>query len=203
MEPEQSSAVKPLNKRSQVGRLWLYPTVTYTAPTVDASWPTSSPAYFYVFICCAFHSQQLHSSSSWHVPSSSSLHRAKRHAIWAKPTFLDAQICLHYCGNSSQTANMPLLTTHTHTRTHKSTDSTENRQKKEQINLSQPAVCAFMCSTLFDCNPQKHETVCEPQEARKKKSTQISCLRNIWEQKQSNFTHQSETTQTGRDRKLL
>lgn len=134
-------------------------------------------------------------------PVFSSLHRAERHTIWAKPTFLDAQICLHCCGNSSQTANLPLLTTHIDIYT--KAQIAQKTSKKEQINLLQPAVCAFMCSTSFDCNPQKHETVCEPREARKKKPTQISCLRNIWEQKQSNFTHQSEATETGRDRKLL
>lgn len=153
MQPEQSSAVKPLNKHSQVGRLWLYPTVTYTAPMVDASWPTSLPAYFYVFICCAFHSLQLQSSSSWHLPSSSSLHRAKRHAIWAKPTFLDAQICLHYCGNSSQTANLPLLTTHTHT--HRSTDITENKQKRSRsiyCNLQCVPSCVALCLTATHKN---------------------------------------------------
>lgn len=35
------------------------------------------------------------------------------------------------------------------------------------------------------------------------KPTRISHLRNIWEQKQTNFTHQSETTEKGQDRKVL
>lgn len=40
--------------------------------------PLPLPVCFYVCICCAFHSQQLHSSSGWYVPSSSSLRRAER-----------------------------------------------------------------------------------------------------------------------------
>lgn len=82
------------------------------------------PASFYVFICCAFHSQQLHFSSSWHVPSSSSLHRAERHAIWAKPTSLNAQICWQFITDSKR------ATSH-YTRRHidKNTDSTKKKAK--------------------------------------------------------------------------
>lgn len=128
------------------------------------------PASFYVFICCAFHSQQLHFSSSWHVPSSSSLHRAERHAIWAKPTFLNAQICCQFITDSKRATSH-----YTHRHIDKNTDSTK-KSKREQINLLQPAVCAFMCSTSFYCNSQKHETVCEPQEERGKKRNTPSDL---------------------------
>lgn len=85
--------------------------------------------------------------------------------FWAKPTLLDIQICLHCYGNSSQAANFTLHNTHRHV--HKNTDSTQKTNKKEQINLLQPVVCAFMCSTPFDSKPQEHETLCVPQEARK------------------------------------
>lgn len=45
---------------------------------------------------------------------------------------------------------------HTHTYT-----------KKEQINLSQPAVSAFLCRAPFDSSLQEYETFCVPLEARK------------------------------------
>lgn len=35
-----------------------------------------------------------------------------RKNFWAKPTLLDVQICLHFCGNSSQAASFTLPTTH-------------------------------------------------------------------------------------------
>lgn len=60
-----------------------------------------------------------------------------------------------------------LRSQHTQTHTHAKIHSRRKTTKKEQINLLQPAVCAFMCSTPFDSNPQEHETLCVPQEARK------------------------------------
>lgn len=64
-----------------------------------------------------------------------------------------------------------LYTPHnTHRHIHKNTNGTQKtslKKKKEQINLLQPAVRAFMCSTPFDSNPQEHETLCVPREARK------------------------------------
>lgn len=68
------------------GGRWLCPNPTPSCDykrthTVDLSWPTSLPAcllLLYGCICCAFHSQQLHSSPGWCVPSSSSLHWAER-----------------------------------------------------------------------------------------------------------------------------
>lgn len=179
------------------------PHATANTHTVDISWPTSLPACFYVCICCAFHSQQLHSSSGWYVPSSSSLRRAERQHEFLSKTNAPRRPNLSSLLWQFITGSKLYTPHNAHRHIHKNTDSTQKTRKKEQINLLQPAVCAFMYSTPFDSNPQEHETVCVPQEARKKKPTQISRLRNIWEQKQSNFTHQSEATQTGRDRKLL
>lgn len=96
------------------------------APTVDASWPTSLPAYFYVFICCAFHSQQLHSSSDRHVPSffiitqSREAHNLSKTNVPRRPNL--SPLLWQFITDSK------LATSHyTHRHIHKSTDSTENK----------------------------------------------------------------------------
>lgn len=151
----------------------------------------------------AFHSQQLHSSSGWCVRSVLHHYTEQRQKEFLRKTNAPRRPNLSLLLWQFMTGGKLYTPNNTHRQIHKNTDSTQNTRKKEKINLSQAAVCAFMCSTPFDSNPQEHETLCVPQEARKKKPTKISRLRNIQEQKQSNFTHQSEATQTGQDTKLL
>lgn len=75
--------------------------------------------------------------------------------------FVSSAVAIHH----RQQALRSLQHTQTHER--EKIHTRQKTSKKEKINLSQPAVFAFMCSTQFDSNPQEHETLCVPREARK------------------------------------
>lgn len=133
-------------------------------------------------------------------------HYAERrgsYSFWAKPTPLDVQICLQCCSNSSQTASFALATTHTDAR-EREKYTQDRKQAKRSRSIYRNLQCSPSCVVLRLTPTHKNmkRFVCLGRRG-KTKPTQISRLRNIWEQKQSNFTHQSDATQKGRDRKLL
>lgn len=72
--------------------------------------PASMCAFVVLFIC-----NSCTPPPGWYVPSSSSLCKAERQDEYLSknPTFLNVQICLHGCGNSSQGASVTLPSTHT------------------------------------------------------------------------------------------
>lgn len=119
------------------------------AHTVDISWPTSFPACFYVCICCAFHSQQLHSSSGWYVPSSSSLRRAERqHEFLSKtnaPRRPNLSPLLWQFITSSKLYTPRDIHTDIFT---KNTDSTQKTSKKRSRSIYCNMQCVPSCVVL-------------------------------------------------------